>query len=258
MAGDEKLITAFQMDIKVEGITLDIMKKALAQAGDGRRHILGEMAKCNPPPQRALSRYAPKIVRLKIDPSKKGSLIGAGGKTINSIKAETKATAIDIDEEGNVEVTSGVDSDIDLAVEFITLVTQDPPVGKIFRARKVSSIMAFGIFVELGPGREGLVHISQIDVIPLTEIGDRVKVGDKVDVQVLDNANGKISLSRKAVMMIDSGREADLAQAQSTPPRAPPQAGTFSSSLSSTGGRGGGRGPGIGGRGGSMGGRGPR
>ena len=246
VAGDEKLITAFQMDIKVEGITLDIMKKALAQAGDGRRHILGEMAKCNPPPQRALSKYSPKIVRLKIDPSKKGSLIGAGGKTINTIKAETKATAIDIDEDGNVEVTAGVDSNIELAVEFITLVTQDPPLGKIFRARKVSSIMAFGVFVELGPGREGLVHISQLDTIPLTEIGERFKVGDKVDVQVLDTANGKISLSRKAVLMIDSGEEADLVQVSTT--RAP-SSGSFSSSLSSVGGRGAGRGAGRGGRG---------
>jgi len=195
-----------------------------------------------------LSKYSPKIVRLKIDPSKKGSLIGAGGKTINSIKTETNATAIDIDEDGNVEVTAGVDSNIELAVEFITLVTQDPPLGKIFRARKVSSIMAFGVFVELGPGREGLVHISQLDVIPLTEIGERFKVGDKVDVQVLDTANGKISLSRKAVLMIDSGEEADLVQVTSTTPRAP-SSGSFSSSLSSAGGRGLGRGAGRGGRG---------
>ncbi|GAX83401.1 hypothetical protein CEUSTIGMA_g10826.t1 [Chlamydomonas eustigma] len=209
VAGDAEKITAFQMDIKVEGITLDIMRKALAQAGNGRRHILAQMGKSNPAPRKALSQYAPKVLRMKIDPTKKGLVIGPGGRIINQIKEVSKVSDVTMDEEGNVEVTSTILENAQKAADFIQLVVEDPPIGKVFRRCKVLSVQMFGAFVELGPGREGLVHISQLDIVPVQETTTVASPGGYMDVMVIDSGNGKISLSRKAVLLHDSGQSVE-------------------------------------------------
>ncbi|KAG2500423.1 hypothetical protein HYH03_001992 [Edaphochlamys debaryana] len=237
VAGDYDAITAFQMDIKVEGITLDIMASALQQAKEGRRHILGEMAKASPGPRGELSPYAPRLLRMQIDPSKKGAVIGAGGKVIKQLLEASGASAIDIDDDGKVNVVAPSLKAAEMAAEFVGMLAADPEPGTIFRAKPVAGLAAFGCFVELCPGRQGLVHVSEMGEGPLGDPAAAVKVGDKVDVMVLSADGGKLSLSIKAVAKADAG------EAVAMPKR------VFANS-SSDGGRGGGRGRGGGGRGG--------
>ncbi|PNW83947.1 hypothetical protein CHLRE_04g214501v5 [Chlamydomonas reinhardtii] len=191
VAGDHDAITAFQMDIKVEGITLDIMAKALQQAKAGRRHILDQMAKCAPPPANTLSAHAPRMMRLQIDPDKKGAVIGSGGRVIKQIRDVSGATAIDIDESGMVDVMAPSQDAAAKAIEFVKLLASDPEPGTIFRS--------------------GLVHVSELDDPAPTDVAAVVKVGDLMDVMVMGVADGgKLSLSRKAVQRHDRGEEVEM------------------------------------------------
>nr|ABF57675.1 chloroplast polyribonucleotide phosphorylase [Chlamydomonas reinhardtii] len=211
VAGDHDAITAFQMDIKVEGITLDIMAKALQQAKAGRRHILDQMAKCAPPPANTLSAHAPRMMRLQIDPDKKGAVIGSGGRVIKQIRDVSGATAIDIDESGMVDVMAPSQDAAAKAIEFVKLLASDPEPGTIFRNKAVAGLAAFGCFVELCPGRQGLVHVSELDDPAPTDVAAVVKVGDLMDVMVMGVADGgKLSLSRKAVQRHDRGEEVEM------------------------------------------------
>ncbi|KXZ45459.1 hypothetical protein GPECTOR_54g200 [Gonium pectorale] len=214
VAGDHSSITAFQMDIKVEGITLEIMAAALAQAKTGRQHILREMERCNPPPARQLSRAAPRLLRIQIDPSKKGMVIGSGGRTIKQLLEATGATAINIDEEGRVDVTAPTEGAAALTLEYINLLVSDPEPGTVLRKRTVVSLTGFGCFVDLCPGRQGLLHVSELADPPVTDVADAVRVGDVVDVMVLSSEGGKVSLSRRAVIAMDRGESFDMGAAK--------------------------------------------
>lgn len=235
VAGDHDTVTAFQMDIKVEGITLDIMATALQQAKAGRRHILQQMSRCDPPPSGKLAQGAPRLLRTRVDPSKKGALIGSGGRTIKQLMEASGATSINIEDDGQVEVCAPNEAAAQSALEMIELLASDPEPGRIFRQRPVAGIAAFGCFVELCPGLQGLVHVSELADPPVTEVSAAVKLGQMVDVMVLSSDNGKVSLSLRAVAAVDRGETFEA------------KAGGRNGGGRGAGGRGGGR---VGGRGG--------
>ncbi|KAL4419131.1 hypothetical protein ABPG77_002644 [Micractinium sp. CCAP 211/92] len=204
VAGDEHGITAFQMDIKVEGITLEIMQQALAAAAKGRRHILAEMAKCSPPPRGALSPYAPRIRTLQVPMDKVGMAIGPGGRTIKQIE-EATGVEVQIDgSSGSVTLKGDTQEAIEQAVQMLENTIADPEVGKIYRGVRVTQVMPFGAFVEVLPKREGLLHVSEWGYQHVRAVAEVVKEGDLVDVMVLEvQDGGKIKLSRKAVLQAD-------------------------------------------------------
>jgi polyribonucleotide nucleotidyltransferase len=162
VAGNENGISAFQMDIKVVGITLPIMEHALLQARDGRKHILNEMSKCSPPPAKVLSPYAPLIHVMKVKPNKVNLIIGSGGKTIKSIIEETGVDAIDTGDDGTVKITARDLSSLEKSKAIIANLTMVPKVGEIYRNCEIKTIAPYGAFVEIAPGREGLCHISEL------------------------------------------------------------------------------------------------
>ncbi|MEA2093251.1 MAG: polyribonucleotide nucleotidyltransferase, partial [Pseudomonadota bacterium] len=198
VAGTSKGVTALQMDIKIQGITREIMEQALAQANEGRMHILGEMNAAIPAPREEMSRYAPRYITIKINPDKIRDVIGKGGATIRSITEETGAS-IDIDDSGTVKIAS-VDSDAgEEARRRIELITADVEVGTIYDG-KVAKLMDFGAFVTILPGKDGLVHISQISEERVQNVSDKLSEGDLVKVKVLEvDKQGRIRLSMKAV-----------------------------------------------------------
>lgn len=204
VAGTENGVTAIQMDIKVKGITPEIMREALAQAREGRLFILGEMAKAIAAPREELSTFAPRVIRLKINPEKIGAVIGPGGKMIRSIQDET-GTRIDISDDGTVSVASTEASGAEAAIQRIMGLTQELRIerGEIYNG-KVVSIMPYGAFVEILPGKDGLVHISELSEdasIRVARVEDVIDVGDEITVMVTDVApNGKVSLSRRAAL----------------------------------------------------------
>ncbi|MGB7978441.1 MAG: polyribonucleotide nucleotidyltransferase [Chlamydiales bacterium] len=200
VTGDEKGITAFQMDIKVEGITHHIMKEALHQAKEGRQHILQKMLAVCPKAKEEMSIYAPRIETIQIKPSKIGIVIGPGGKMIRSIIEET-GVQIDIDDAGLVSIASNNPDAMNRAKEIIHGLTAEAEIGKIYNGR-ITSVMQFGFFVEIFPGKEGLCHISEISHTRVQNIHDTpFREGDKIDVKVLDVGDqGKIRLSHKAVL----------------------------------------------------------
>jgi polyribonucleotide nucleotidyltransferase len=192
-------VTALQMDIKIDGVTREVMEKALAQAKEGRIHILGIMNETIPQPRTKVSEYAPIIVKLKIKTDKIKLLIGPGGKTIKEISAKADS-AINVDDEGNVTVSSPNIETSKIALDMINEITQDAEIGKLYKG-KVRKIMDFGAFVEILPGTDGLIHISQLDKERVNKVTDILNEGDEVLVKVLDvDKNGKISLSRKAAL----------------------------------------------------------
>jgi len=198
ITGDHNGITAFQMDIKVEGITIDIMRAALAQAKNGRIHILEKMIEAVPA-AKEISKHAPRIEIIKIKPNKIAELIGPGGKRIRSIIEET-GVEIDIDDNGFVNVTSPNLESIERAKKMIQAVTAEVEVGKVYRGR-VNSIVPFGVFVEILPGKEGLCHISEYDNTRINKMEEVVNLGDIITVKVLDiNERGQVQLSRKATL----------------------------------------------------------
>ncbi len=201
VAGSAQGVTALQMDIKIDGITEEIMAAALAQAKQGRLHILGEMNKVLSEPRKEMSDYAPRIVTFKIHPDKIRDVIGKGGVTIRALTEETGAT-IDISDDGTIKIAS-VDNAASLeARRRIEQITADVEVDRIYDGR-VAKLMDFGAFVTILPGRDGLVHISQISEERVENVGDKLKEGDMVKVKVLEiDKQGRIRLSMKAVEQV--------------------------------------------------------
>ncbi|MGL5625901.1 MAG: polyribonucleotide nucleotidyltransferase [Candidatus Rhabdochlamydia sp.] len=198
VAGDAEGITAFQLDIKVEGITIEVMQAALAQAKQGRLHILHKMLEACPKAKEHLSSYAPRIETVMIKPSKIGTLIGPAGKQIRAIIEETGAQ-IDIDDSGRVSIASTNNESMLRAKEMIHNLTADVEIGKTYKG-KVVSIVNFGAFVEIY-GRECLCHISELSYNRVQNVEDVVKLGDIIEVKVLDiNDRGQVKLSHKATL----------------------------------------------------------
>ena len=198
VAGTKDGVTALQMDIKVEGVTPEIMKVALEQARDGRLHILGEMNKIISQPREKMSDWAPSIITLKIDPEKIRDVIGKGGAVIRQITEET-GTTIDIENDGTVKIASVSGAAGREAQRRIELITADVEVGRIYEG-KVVRLMDFGAFVTILPGRDGLVHISQISNERVERVSDKLKEGDVVRVKVLEvDRQGRIRLSMREV-----------------------------------------------------------
>jgi polyribonucleotide nucleotidyltransferase len=204
LSGDAQGITAFQLDIKIEGINAQIMKAALAQAKQGRLHILNKMLEVCPKPKEHLSSYAPRIETMQIKPSKIGTVIGPAGKQIRAIIEET-GVQIDIDDSGLVSISSTNSEGMKRAKEIIHNLTAEVEAGKTYTGRVVS-IVPFGIFVEIF-GKEGLCHISELSYSHVENIKDFVKEGQMIDVKVLEiNGRGQIKLSHKALLPVPAGR----------------------------------------------------
>ncbi|WP_206859234.1 polyribonucleotide nucleotidyltransferase [Lysobacter changpingensis] len=198
VAGSQEGISALQMDIKIQGITEEIMKVALAQAKEGRLHILGEMAKAITAPRSELSEYAPRLLTMKIHPDKIREVIGKGGSTIQAITKET-GTQIDIQDDGTIVIASVNAAAAQAAKARIEQITSDVEPGRIYEG-KVAKIMDFGAFVTILPGKDGLVHVSQISSERVEKVSDKLKEGDTVKVKVLEvDKQGRIRLSMKAV-----------------------------------------------------------
>jgi polyribonucleotide nucleotidyltransferase len=198
VAGTAEGISALQMDIKIEGITEEIMKQALQQAKAGRLHILGEMAHGLTAPREELSDYAPRLLTIKIHPDKIREVIGKGGSTIQAITKET-GTQIDIEDDGTIVIASVNAIAAQAAKARIEQITSDVEPGRIYEG-KVAKIMDFGAFVTILPGKDGLVHVSQISSDRVEKVGDVLKEGDVVKVKVLEvDKQGRIRLSMKAV-----------------------------------------------------------
>jgi len=198
VAGSQEGISALQMDIKIDGITREIMEVALAQARDGRRHILGEMNKVLSTSREKMSEWAPSIITIKIDPEKIRDVIGKGGSVIRAITEETGAS-IDIENDGTVKIASVQAAAGRAAKERIELITADVEVGRIYEG-KVARLMDFGAFVTILPGRDGLVHISQISNDRVEKVSDKLNEGDVVRVKVLEvDRQGRIRLSMRDV-----------------------------------------------------------
>jgi polyribonucleotide nucleotidyltransferase len=199
VTGTETGVTAVQMDIKITGVTQEIMSQALSQARDGRLSILHLMNKTINQPRTSISDYAPKITTIEINPEKIREVIGPGGKVIRAIVAETGAK-IEVEDSGKVIIASSDSKSVDRAIAMIKEIVQEVEIGQIYLG-KVIKIMDFGAFVEILPGTEGLVHISQLDNHHVKKVTDVLKEGDEVMVKVLDvDRQGKIRLSRKAAL----------------------------------------------------------
>ncbi|MCG2690022.1 polyribonucleotide nucleotidyltransferase, partial [Candidatus Parcubacteria bacterium] len=196
VAGTKEGITAIQMDVKIEGITSKIFREALARAKEGREFILEKISKVLQEPRKELSPYAPKIYKIQINPDKIGAVIGSGGKVINEI-IEKCSVEIDIEEDGRVFVSAKDDESAQKALDWIKGLTKEYEVGELVEA-KVVKITDFGAFMELSPGQDGLLHISEIAPFRVNQTSDFLKLGDKVKVKVIAvDEQGKISLSAK-------------------------------------------------------------
>ncbi|HEX9773933.1 MAG TPA: polyribonucleotide nucleotidyltransferase [Steroidobacteraceae bacterium] len=198
VAGTADGVTALQMDIKIEGITREIMKVALDQALAARLHILGEMAKVLSKPRDTMSEWAPTIITMKIDPEKIREVIGKGGAVIRAITEET-GTTIDIENDGTVKIASVIGTAGREAQRRIELITSDVEVGRVYEG-KVVRLMDFGAFVQILPGKDGLVHISQISDERVERVSDKLKEGDLIRVKVLEvDRQGRVRLSMRSV-----------------------------------------------------------
>jgi polyribonucleotide nucleotidyltransferase len=198
VAGTDKGVNALQMDIKIDGITREIMEVALEQAKEGRLHILEKMNVVISKPRVEMSEYAPRITTIKIHPDKIRDVIGKGGATIRSITEET-GTTIDIDDDGTVKVAAIDKAAGDEAIRRIEQLTADIEVGKVYEGR-VAKLMDFGAFVNILPGKDGLVHISQISDERVEQVSDKLTEGEFVKVKVLEvDKQGRVRLSMKAV-----------------------------------------------------------
>ncbi len=199
VTGTSKGITALQMDMKIEGITVEIMKRALQQAKEGRMFILGKMIETIAAPRKTLNPFAPRIITMQINPDKIKDVIGSGGKVIRSIVEQTGAK-IDIEDDGTINIASSDEAAANKAKEIIRGIVQEAEVGKLYMG-KVRKIMDFGAFVEIFPGTDGLLHISQISEKRIDKVTDELKEGDEVLVKVLEiDRQGKIRLSRKEAL----------------------------------------------------------
>jgi polyribonucleotide nucleotidyltransferase len=191
-------ITAMQMDIKIEGISEDIMEIALAKAKVARLYLLEKITACIPEPRKEVAETAPRIESIKIDPDKIGAVIGSGGKMIKHI-IEVSGAAVDIDDDGNVSVSSNNGESIKKAMGIIKDIVTDAEIGKVYRGT-VSRIESYGAFVKfMSDTKEGLVHISELHTGRINSVTDMVKVGDEVNVKVIGYDRGKVKLSMKNV-----------------------------------------------------------
>jgi polyribonucleotide nucleotidyltransferase len=209
VGGTKNGITAIQVDIKVDGLTYDIIKEAFAKTHKARDYILDEiMLKAIPEYRPTVNKWAPKMLTTKVPVDKIREVIGSGGKVIQKISAECDVK-IDINEDGNVFV-SGLDLDkANQAISIINTIANDPEIGAIYKG-KVVSIKTFGAFVEIAPGKDGLVHISKLDKTRVEKVEDVVSVGDEIVVKVMDVDNqGKISLSRKDALADIAAKKAN-------------------------------------------------
>jgi len=199
IAGTKEGITAVQMDIKIHELSRDILEKALEQAREGRIFILDKMIETLEEPRKEISVYAPKITRIEINPDKIREVIGPGGKVIRGLQTETN-TRIEVDDSGLVKVFASCQEEADIATKMIQEITKEPEIGCIYEGT-VQKITDFGAFVEIFPGTDGLVHISQLAPHRIRRVSDVVKEGDTLKVKVLEvNKDGKIRLSHKAVL----------------------------------------------------------
>ena len=200
VAGTKKGITAIQMDIKVQGITVEIMREAMAQAKKSRFFIIDKLAETIAQPRAELSKYAPRMIVIKIDPNKIKDVIGPGGKIINKIIADTGVEKIDIEDDGTVFITSLDGESGEKAKEIVENITKDVVVGQIYTGT-VKRVIPIGAFVEILPGKEGLVHISQLAPERVAKVEDVLNVGDTTQVKVMEiDGQGRLNLSRKAVL----------------------------------------------------------
>jgi polyribonucleotide nucleotidyltransferase len=207
IAGTRDGITAIQMDTKLEGISLEIVEKTLKQGKEGRLFILEKMNEAITASRPDVSRYAPRMTKIKIDPAKIGAVIGTGGKTIRSIIEETKTT-IDVNDDGTVIIGSPDMEATQKAIAIIESLTREAQVGDIFTG-KVSRILDFGAMVEILPGKEGLVHISELADYRVNRVEDEVKIGDELTVKVINIDNlGRVNLSRRALFEKDESKTA--------------------------------------------------
>jgi polyribonucleotide nucleotidyltransferase len=198
VCGSDQGITSLQMDIKVKGITLEIMREALAQAREARLFILGEMRQVIDKPRADLNKYAPRIDTVKINPDKIRDIIGPGGKMIRAIQSES-GTNIEVEDDGTIRITGAKPEGRDKARAMIEGLTKEPEVGEVYEG-KVTRIMSIGAFVEYLPGKEGLVRVSEISNERVNNIEDAVKVGEHVKVKVAEvDRQGRVNLSIRAV-----------------------------------------------------------
>ncbi len=199
VAGTDRGISAFQMDIKIKGISFAIMEQALAQAKEGRMKILSAMNAIIDKPRGDISQYAPRLETIKIPVDMIGALIGPGGKNIRQLVKDSGAE-INIEDDGTVTVAAVEKESAEKALSAIRRMTEAPEVGKVYQAT-VKKIMEFGAFVEILPGKEGLVHISQLDVNRVAKVEDLVKLGDVIEVKLMRiDEEGRLNLSRKALL----------------------------------------------------------
>jgi polyribonucleotide nucleotidyltransferase len=200
VAGTDKGITALQMDIKITGLSSEIMAEALEQAKVARDEIMGAMKSTISEPRSDLKGHVPRIVTVKIPEDKIGAVIGPGGETIRAIQDETGAQ-IDIEDDGTVFIATENAESSRLARDRIRSLTEEPEVGRIYTGR-VTGVKDYGAFVEVVPGTDGLVHVSQLDTQRVRNVSDIVSVGDEITVMItkIDKRSGKIRLSRRAVL----------------------------------------------------------
>jgi polyribonucleotide nucleotidyltransferase len=206
VAGTREGITAIQMDIKIKGISFEIMEKALDRARTGRMHILDIMDQTISEPRKEISVYAPRITTIQIPVDKIGAIIGPGGKTIKKIIEDT-GVKIDIDDDGKTVIASEDMARVEQAKKIILSMAKDPEIGDYFKGT-VKKVTNFGAFVEIVPGKEGMVHISELDIARTNKVTDVVNVGDKIDVLVKRvDPEGKIALSRKDYLKKNAPKE---------------------------------------------------
>jgi polyribonucleotide nucleotidyltransferase len=208
VAGTRDGITATQMDIKVKGLTYEVLQKALAQAREGRMHILGKLIEAIPEPRADYKPHVPRMVQITIPKELIGAVIGPGGRVIQDIQAKTGAVIVieEADGVGKVDVSAIDKSSIEAALARINAIVEQPEAGKVYKGI-VKGIQTFGAFVEILPGKQGLLHISEIDWQRVDQVEDVLKEGDEVEVKLLDidTKNGKLSLSRKVLMPVPEG-----------------------------------------------------
>ncbi len=198
VTGTTNGITALQMDMKVHGLPVAILKETLVQGRAGRAHILEHMMTTIAEPRADMSPYAPRVETIQINPDKIREVIGKGGEVIQKITAET-GTTIDIKDDGMIMIASPNGDSIEAAKQWIRMITEDPEVGAIYKDRPVVSVLDFGAFVQIMPGKDGLVHVSEISEERVEKTSDVLKEGDKVTVKLIAiDERGRLQLSMKA------------------------------------------------------------
>ena len=213
VCGTKDGITAIQMDIKIAGLNRDILSKALDQAKEGRVHILGKMNEILSTHRADLSKYAPRITTLKVKPDQIRLIIGPGGKTIKGIVDQT-GVAIDVEDDGTVNIASADSDAVKKAIDIIKGLTAEPEVGATYKG-SVQRITDFGAFIEIFPGTDGLLHVSEMAHIRVERVTDVMKEGDEVEVKVIEvGRDGKIRLSRRELLPVPEGEEGERAKAR--------------------------------------------